>query len=65
MADRQRRELFRAPGEEVTRADQDCTNMLLRKGCEGRFEITIGSSIYNNEMQAERARCRLQGRDHG
>ena len=33
--------------------------MLLRKSCEGRFEIAIGSSIHNNELQAQRARRRL------
>jgi hypothetical protein len=36
------------------------TNALLRKTCEGRFEIAIGSGIHNNELQAQRARCRLQ-----
>jgi hypothetical protein len=35
MAGRQRREFFQTPGEDCTGADQDCTNALLRKGCEG------------------------------
>src|SRR5208282_4701727 len=58
IAGRQRRELFRAPVEEVTVADQDRTNMLPRKSCEGGFEIAIGSGIHNNELQAQRARRR-------
>jgi hypothetical protein len=33
--------------------------MLLRKSCEGRFEIAIGSGIHDNELQAQRARRRL------
>jgi hypothetical protein len=33
---------------------------LLRKGCEGRFEVAIGSGIPNNELQAQRARRRPQ-----
>jgi hypothetical protein len=33
--------------------------MLLRKGCERRFEIAVGSGIHNNELQAQRARRRL------
>jgi hypothetical protein len=33
-------------------ADQDRTNVLLRKSCEGRFEIAIGSGIHNNELPA-------------
>jgi len=60
MASRQRRELFRAPMVEGTVADQDRTNALLRKSCESRFEIAIGSGIHNKELQAKRARCRLQ-----
>ena len=39
--------------------------MLLRKSCEGRFEIAIGSGIHNNELQAQRARRRLQVCDDG
>ena len=65
MAGRQRRELFRAPVVEGTDADQDRTNALLRKSCEGRFEIAIGSGIHNNELQAQRARRRLQVCDDG
>ena len=38
MAGRQRRELFHPPVEEVAAADQDRTNALLRKTCEGRFD---------------------------
>ena len=53
MAGRERRELFRPSTVEVTKADQDRTNLLLRKSCEGRFEITIGSGIHNNELQAQ------------
>src|SRR6516162_488417 len=37
VADRQRRKLCRAPGREVTVADQDRTNALLRKRCESHF----------------------------
>ena len=65
MAGRQRRELFRAPVEQDTEADQDRTNPPLRKGCEGLFEIAIGSGINNNELQAQRARRRLQVCDDG
>src|SRR5262249_10362537 len=39
---------------------QNRTNALLRKGCERRFEIAISSGILNNELQAQRARRRLQ-----
>ncbi len=59
MPGRQRRELFRAPVVEGADADQDRTNTLLRKSCEGRFEIAIGSGIHNNELQAQRACRRL------
>jgi len=45
MAGRQRRKLFHATVEEGTVAEQDRTNALLRKSCEGRFEIAIGSGI--------------------
>jgi hypothetical protein len=31
--------LFHPPAEEGSVADQDRTNALLRKSCEGRFEI--------------------------
>ena len=65
MVGRQRRELFRAPGEEGTCADQDRTNMLSRKTCEGRFEIAFGSGILNNELPAQLARRPLQVCDHG
>ena len=64
MAGRERRELFHVPIVEGTAADQDRTNVLLREICEGRFEIAIGSCIRNNELQAQRARRRLQGGDH-
>jgi hypothetical protein len=59
---RQRRKLFHPPVEEgaAAGADQDRTNALLRKTREGRFEIAIGSGCHNNELQAQRARCRLQ-----
>src|SRR6516225_4736979 len=64
MAGRQRRELFRASVVKVTgSANQDRINALLRKTCEGRFEIAIGSCIRNNELQAQRARRRLQACD--
>jgi hypothetical protein len=54
MAGRQSRELFHPPVEEGAGigANQDRTNALLRETCESRFEITIGSSIHNNELQA-------------
>jgi hypothetical protein len=38
---------------------QDRTNVLLRKSCEGRFEIAIGSGINKNEFQTERTCRRL------
>ena len=60
MTGRQRREVFRAPAEEGTGADQNRTNILLRKSCKGRFEIAIGSGINDNELDAQRARRRLQ-----
>ena len=63
MAGRQRRELFPIP--EVTVGDQDRTNMLLGKSCEGRFEIAIGSGIHNNELPAQCASRRLQVCDNG
>jgi hypothetical protein len=56
VAGRQRRELFPPTDVEGTGAEQDRTNALLRRGCEGRFEIGIGSGIYNDELQAQRAR---------
>jgi hypothetical protein len=57
--------LFHAPGEEGTATDQDRTNALLRKSCEGRFEIAIGSGIHNKQLHAQPARRRLQVRDEG
>ena len=60
MAGRQRRELFHAAVVKGTGADQDRTDALLRKSCEGRFEIAIGSGIHHNELPAQRARRRLQ-----
>ena len=60
MAGRQSRELFPAAIVEGTGADQDRTDALLGKSCEGHFEIAVGFSIHNNELQAQRARCRLQ-----
>ena len=65
MAGRHRRELFGVPVEEDTVADQDRTYVLLRKGCEGRFEIAIDSGIHDNELRAQRARRRLQVGDGG
>ena len=59
MAGRQRCELFDPPVEENAVADQDRTDALLRKTCEGRFEIAIGSSIHKDKLQAQRA-CRPQ-----
>ena len=46
-------------------ADQDPTNALLRKTCEGRFEIAIGAGIQNNELQTQGACRRLQVCDDG
>src|SRR5277367_5010822 len=62
---RQRRESFHASAIEGTATDQDRTNMLLRKSCEGRFEIAISSGINNDELQAQYARRRLQVCDGG
>jgi hypothetical protein len=50
MACRQSRELFHAPAVEVTDAYQNRTNALLRKSCESRFEIALGSGINLNEL---------------
>ena len=60
MAGRQRRELFDTSVEEGTVGDQDRTHALLRKSCESRFKIAIGSGILNNGFQAElrAAACR-------
>jgi hypothetical protein len=52
MADRQCGELFHAPDVEVTDADEDCADAVLRKSCEGRFEIAIGSAIHNDHCYA-------------
>jgi hypothetical protein len=41
------------------RTDQDRTDALLRKNCEGRFEIAIGSGIGDKELQAQRTGRRL------
>jgi hypothetical protein len=46
--------------EEATGTDQDRTNTLLRKSCEGRFEIAIGAGIHNSELQPKRAGRRLR-----
>jgi hypothetical protein len=40
-------------------------NALLRKTGEGHFEVAIGSRIHNGELQAQRARGRLQVCDDG
>ena len=61
----QHRDLFHPPGEEGAVADHDRTNMLLRESFEGRFEIAIGSGIPDNELQAQRARRRLQVHNDG
>src|SRR5262245_53678303 len=45
---------------EGTHPHEYCTNAPLRKGCEGDFEIAIGSGIHNNELPAQPARRRLQ-----
>ena len=65
MAGRQRRKLFHAADEQGTITDQDRANALLRNSCEGCFEIAIGSGIHNNELEAQRARRRLQVWDGG
>jgi hypothetical protein len=54
------REVFHAPEVEGTVADQDRTNALLRKSCEGRFEVVVGSGTRKNELNAKRARPRLK-----
>jgi hypothetical protein len=65
MAGRQGRKLFHAPAVEVTVADQDRTDVLLRKTSEGRFETAVGSGVNNNKLQAQRACRSLQVCDHG
>ena len=65
MTSRQRREFFRVLVVEVAAVDQDRPNPLLRKSCEGRFEIAIGAGIHNSELQTQRARRRLQVCDGG
>jgi hypothetical protein len=68
IAGRQRRQLFGTPGVEGTVADQDRTNMLLRKSCEGRFEIAIGagtaalSRIRSFFVIARMSACTYKGR---
>jgi hypothetical protein len=54
-----------APAEKAAVGDQDRTTTLLRKTYEGRLEIAIGSGIPDNELQAQRARRRLQVCDDG
>ena len=65
MAGRQCRELFGVPVIEGAGADQDRANALLRESCDGCFKIAIGSGSLNNELQAQRARRRLQVCDDG
>jgi hypothetical protein len=65
MAGRERGELFRAPGVEGIRTDQDPTDALLRKSCKRRFQIAIGSGIHKNELQTQGACRRLQVCDGG
>jgi hypothetical protein len=38
--------------EEVADVDEDRTNALLGKPCEGRFETAIDCGIHKNELQA-------------
>jgi hypothetical protein len=52
VAARQCRELFHAPIIEGAGADQGCTNAVLRKKCEGGFEIAVGSGINDSQLQA-------------
>jgi hypothetical protein len=59
MSGRKRRELFRVPGYEGGSTDQDRTNLLSGKSCEGHFEIAVGSGICNNELPVQHARRRL------
>src|SRR6516162_11878626 len=65
VAGRQHCEWFHAPGVEITGAEQDGTNVLLRKTCKGRFEIAISPCIKDNELKAQSARCRLKVCDDG
>src|SRR5262245_1760921 len=65
MADRQRRELFHAPAVDVADANKDSTDALLRKRCEGRFEIAVGSGTRKTELHAQRARPHLKVCDEG
>jgi hypothetical protein len=44
--------LLHALGVEATLADQDRINALLRKICEGRFEVAVGSGTRKNELNA-------------
>src|SRR6516165_4600389 len=64
MTGRQRCELFPAQIEEGAGADQDRSNVLLRKSCEGRFEVAISPGIYENELQAQRGSSHLEVCDH-
>ena len=63
MAGRQRREFLQDAviTKEDAGNDQDRTDALLRKTCEGGFEIATRSGIHKNELQAQRACRRLQG----
>src|SRR5262249_26367787 len=63
MADRQRHGLFDA--HYAAGADQDRTNALLRKSCEGGFDIAIGCGTHNSELPAQYARGSLQVCDDG
>ena len=60
MAGRQRFELFDPPVEENAVADQDRTDALLRKTCEGRFEIAIDKLQAQRACRPQRARRRLE-----
>jgi hypothetical protein len=65
MAGRKRRKLFGVPVVEGTVSEQDRIQALLRKSRERRFEVAVGSGINNKELQAQRARCRLQVGEDG
>jgi hypothetical protein len=67
MAGSKGRELFHPLVEEgaAAGADQGRTDALLRKRCEGRFEIAIVSGIHNSELQAQVTRRGLQVCDDG
>src|SRR5215510_9630779 len=47
---RQFNKLFTAAREKSVRADNECADPLLNKGCKGRLEITFGARSHDNDL---------------